>query len=77
MLKGTEAMVKRAEMEKELAALANEGESMTTEETHDTNSDDDLMNLIQSADADLEAVNSIFSRMIPNLLEMQMPMKPC
>ena len=56
--RGTQAIVKRAEIEAELAALA-EGDSMTSE--HDNNSDEDLMNLIQSADADLDAVNSLLA----------------
>ena len=58
--RGTQAIVKRAEIEAELAALAAEGDSTMTSE-HDTNSDEDLMNLIQSADADLDAVNSLLA----------------
>jgi hypothetical protein len=57
--RGTQAIVKRAEIEAELAALAEGDSSMTSE--HDTNSDEDLMNLIQSADADLDAVNSLLA----------------
>ena len=57
--RGTQAIVKRAEIEAELAALAEGDASMTSE--HDSNSDEDLMNLIQSADADLDAVNSLLA----------------
>jgi hypothetical protein len=57
--RGTQAIVKRAEIEAELAALAEGDSSMTSE--HDSNSDEDLMNLIQSADADLDAVNSLLA----------------
>jgi hypothetical protein len=57
--RGTQAIVKRAEIEAELAAIAEGDSSMTSE--HDSNSDDDLMNLIQSADADLDAVNTLLA----------------
>jgi hypothetical protein len=56
--RGTQAIVKRAEMEAELEALA-EGETMTTE--HDSHSDDDLMNLVQETNADLDAVKDLMS----------------
>jgi len=58
--RGTKAIVKRAEIEAELAALAADGDSTMTSEK-DTHSSDDLLNLIQSTDADLEAVNTLLA----------------
>jgi hypothetical protein len=58
--RGTQAIIKRAEIEAELAGLATEGDSTMSSE-HDTNSDDDLMSLINSADADLDAVNTLLA----------------
>lgn len=58
--RSTKAIVKRAEIEAELSALAVDGDATMTNET-DTHSDDDLMNLISSTDADLEAVNSLLA----------------
>jgi hypothetical protein len=57
--RGTKAIVKRAEIEAELEALANEGDSMTSEK--DSNSSDDLMNLIQNTDSDLDAVKELMA----------------
>jgi len=54
--RGTKAIVKRAEFEAELDALA-EGESMKDE--HDSHSSDDLMSLIQDTNADLDAVKDM------------------
>jgi predicted translin family RNA/ssDNA-binding protein len=59
-VRGTQAIVKRAEIDAELAALAADGDS-SSEPSTDTNSDEDLMNLIQSADADLDAVNTLLA----------------
>ena len=54
--RGTKAIVKRAEIESELAALA-EGESMSTEK--DTNADSDLMDLIQDTNSDLDGLDGL------------------
>lgn len=56
--RGTNAIVKRAEMEAELEALAK-GDDMDTEK--DSQSSDDLMNLIQDANADLDAVKDLMA----------------
>ena len=58
--RGTQAIVKRAEIEAELAALSNDGDANMNME-HDASSDEDLMNLINSADTDLDAVNSLLA----------------
>jgi hypothetical protein len=58
--RGTKAIVKRAEIEAELAAIAADGDSTMTSEK-DSHSSDDLLNLIQSTDADLEAVNTLLA----------------
>jgi len=55
--RGTNAIVKRAEMEAELAALAKGDDTMTTEK--DSHSNDDLMSLIQDTNADLDAVHAL------------------
>lgn len=54
--RGTKAIVKRAEFEAELDALA-EGDSMNDE--HDSHASDDLMSLIQDTNADLDAVKDM------------------
>lgn len=54
--RGTKAIVKRAEIESELEALA-EGENMTGE--HDANNGDDLMNMISDTNSDLDDVKSM------------------
>ena len=54
--RGTKAIVKRAEFEAELDALA-EGDSMNDE--HDSHSSDDLMSLIQDTNADLDAAKDM------------------
>lgn len=54
--RGTKAIVKRAEMESELEALA-EGENMTGE--HDANDSEDLMNMIADTNADLDDVKNL------------------
>lgn len=54
--RGTKAIVKRAEMEAELEALA-EGENMTGEQ--DANNGDDLMSMISDTNSDLDAVQSL------------------
>jgi hypothetical protein len=56
--RGTKAIVKRAEIEAELEALA-EGETMSTE--NDSHSDSDLMSLINETNADLDDVNDMMS----------------
>jgi hypothetical protein len=56
--RGTKAIVKRAEVEAELAALA-EGESMSDEK--DSHSSDDLMALINDTNADLDSVKDMMS----------------
>ncbi len=56
--RGTSAIVKRAEIEAELEALA-EGETMTS--VNDSHSDDDLMDLIQDTNADLDEVKDLMS----------------
>jgi len=56
--RGTKAIVKRAEIERELEALA-EGETMTGEQ--DANNGDDLMDMIADTNADLDAVNEMLS----------------
>lgn len=56
--RGTNAIVKRAEMEAELEALAK-GDDMDTDK--DSQSSDDLMNLIQDANADLDAVKDLMA----------------
>jgi hypothetical protein len=54
--RGTKAIVKRAEIEAELEALA-EGDSMDHEQ--DSHSSDDLMSLINDTNADLDAVKDM------------------
>jgi hypothetical protein len=54
--RGTKAIVKRAQFEAELEALA-EGDSMNDE--HDSHSSDDLMSLIQDTNADLDAAKDM------------------
>lgn len=54
--RGTDAIVKRAELDKEFEALA-EGEHMTSE--FDSHSGDDLMDIIQDTNADLDAVKDL------------------
>lgn len=56
--RGTKAIVKRAEIEAELEALA-EGDTMSTE--FDSHSDSDLMSLINETNADLDDVNDMMS----------------
>jgi hypothetical protein len=56
--RGTKAIVKRAEFEAELDALAD-GDSMNDE--HDSHSSDDLMSLIQDTNSDLDAVKDMMS----------------
>jgi hypothetical protein len=56
--RGTKAIVKRAEIERELEALA-EGETMTGEQ--DANNGDDLMDMIADTNADLDAVNELLA----------------
>ena len=56
--RGTQAIVKRAEIEAELNALS-EGDDMAAEV--DSHSDDDLMNLIQEANDDLGDVKDLMS----------------
>jgi hypothetical protein len=56
--RGTKAMVKRAEIESELEALA-EGENMTGE--LDANNGDDLMAMISDTNSDLDAVKSLMA----------------
>lgn len=56
--RGTKAIVKRAEIEAELEALA-EGETMTGEQ--DANNSDDLMSLIGETNADLDAVKDLMA----------------
>jgi hypothetical protein len=59
--RGTQAIVKRAEIEAELASLAVDGDSNMTSKHDSSSSDDDLLNLMQSADADIDAVNSLLA----------------
>ena len=54
--RGTEAMVKRAEIETELQALA-EGDTMSDKDSH--SADGDLMALINDTNADLDAVHQM------------------
>ena len=54
--RGTKAIVKRAEIEAELGALA-EGDTMNTE--HDSHSDSDLMSLINETNSDLDDVKDM------------------
>jgi hypothetical protein len=56
--RGTKAMVKRAEIERELEALA-EGETMTGEQ--DANNGDDLMSMINDTNQDLDAVTELLA----------------
>lgn len=56
--RGTKAIVKRAEIESELGALA-EGDKMSTE--HDSHSDSDLMSLINETNSDLDAVKDMMN----------------
>lgn len=58
--RGTKAIVKRAEIEAELNALA-EGDSMDSEEKDTHSSDDDLMSLINDTNADLDAVQDLMA----------------
>lgn len=58
--RGTKAIVKRAEIEAELNALA-EGDSMSSEDNDSHSSDDDLMSLINDTNADLDAVTDMMS----------------
>lgn len=58
--RGTKAIVKRAEIEAELAALA-EGESEMSTNENDSHSGDDLMSLVQETNADLDAVHDLLS----------------
>jgi hypothetical protein len=60
--RGTEAIIKRAEMESELQALAaDEGEGDDMSDKHDSHSADagDLMGLINDTNADLDAVKGL------------------
>jgi hypothetical protein len=56
--RGTKAIVKRAEIEAELQALASEGDSMS-EEKDSQSADGDLMALINDTNADLDAVSEM------------------
>jgi hypothetical protein len=56
--RGTKAIVKRAEIEAELEALA-EGENMTGE--HDANNGEDLMSMISDTNSDLDDVKSLMA----------------
>lgn len=56
--RGTAAIVKRAEIEAELEALA-EGETMTGE--HDANDGDDLMAMISDTNSDLDDIKDLMS----------------
>jgi hypothetical protein len=58
--RGTKAIVKRAEIEAELNALA-EGDSMSSEEKDSHSSDDDLMSLINDTNADLDDVKDMMA----------------
>jgi hypothetical protein len=57
--RGTNAIVKRAEMEAELEALAKGDDTMDTEK--DSQSSDDLMSLIHDTNADLDAVQELMA----------------
>jgi hypothetical protein len=57
--RGTKAIVKRAEIEAELEALA-EGENTMSNET-DSHASDDLMSLIQDTNSDLDAAKEMMS----------------
>ena len=56
--RGTKAIVKRAEIESQLEALA-EGENMTGE--HDANNGDDLMAMISDTNSDLDGVKALMA----------------
>lgn len=74
--RGTKAIVKRAEIEAELEALA-EGDSMSSElEDEDSQSGDDLMSLISDTNADLDNVKSLMDGeddLVPEGLEDGLP----
>lgn len=56
--RGTQAIVRRAEIESELMSLAD-GDTMST--TYDSHSDSDLMNLINETNSDLDAVKDMMA----------------
>lgn len=59
--RGTNAIVKRAEIEAELEALANEGEDMDDKKDSHSVDGGDLMGLINDTNADLDAVKDLMS----------------
>ncbi|MGE3319972.1 MAG: hypothetical protein AB7I18_11825 [Candidatus Berkiella sp.] len=59
--RGTKAIVKRAEIEAELEALAEGDSEMSTKEETDSHSGDDLMSLVQETNADLDAVEDLLN----------------